>query len=112
MNEGGRIGGNRGIGNVFFQGVPRLNLKLREVSKGDRGMGGREMVNERQSCGTCILLPTPPPTIVFAPLSLREARPQPITFKVCYLSILARVLHGIGLNSVHSDCFVQRIVPG
>lgn len=42
MNEGGRIGGSRGIENVFFQGVPRLNLKLREVSKGERGMGGRE----------------------------------------------------------------------
>ena len=47
------------------------------------------------------------------PLSFPEARPQPVTFKVCYLSILERVVHGIGLNSVHSDCFVtKRVIPG
>lgn len=95
-----------------FKGSPDRTSNSGKSLRGRGEWGEGKMVNERQSFGTCILLPTPPSTTVFAPLSLREARPQPITFKVCYLSILERVLHGIGLKSVHTDCFVQRIVPG
>lgn len=100
----------RGIGNAFFQVLPRLNLTLREASKTGRRMRGRDLVNERGLGPVYWCSPHPPcqPSKVFAYSPSLEPDPQPITFNACLLSVLERIPHGIGLHSVLSDCFVAQ----